>query len=418
MKRLRILIASQIYSDGNGQGGFTLRLAENLVKQGHRVKVLMPSDLPKSYSVTINGVQVEKIAAIHLSVLHPAVYVTPFPASRVKRIFQDFAPDIVHVQDHYFLCMAVAREARKRRLPLIGTNHFLPENLLPFLIRSPLLRNLTSRVLWKIMLSVFNQVDSATTPSHAAANILRNQDIRFPVQAISNGVDTKRFAFDPKVDRQGIRRKYGLAMDKAIFLYVGRLDGEKRVDIMVQAVSKLPQTNFQLAIIGNGLQARALRHQAHALGVEERVIFLGYVSAEDLPALYMSADIFVMPSSAELQSIATLEAMSCGKPVLAANARALPELVEHGVNGYLFESDNASDAAHWMNKFLESPELWSAMGKVGIMRSQVHSLNNTVRAYEDCYRIVIEKHTVTQKRSIFKDLKIFDVFRPKKTVKP
>jgi 1,2-diacylglycerol 3-alpha-glucosyltransferase len=417
MKRLRILIASQIYSDGNGQGGFTLRLAENLVKQGHRVKVLMPSDLPKSYYVTTNGVQVEKIAAIHLSVLHPAVYVTPFPASRVKRIFQDFAPDIVHVQDHYFLCMAVAREARKRRLPLIGTNHFLPENLLPFLIRSPLLRNLTSRVLWKIMLSVFNQVDSATTPSHAAANILRNQDIRFPVQAISNGVDTKRFAFDPKVDRQGIRRKYGLAMDKAIFLYVGRLDGEKRVDIMVQAVSKLPQTNFQLAIIGNGLQARALRHQAHALGVEERVIFLGYVSAEDLPALYMSADIFVMPSSAELQSIATLEAMSCGKPVLAANARALPELVEHGVNGYLFESDSASDAAHWMNKFLESPELWSAMGKVGIMRSQVHSLNNTVRAYEDCYRIVIEKHTVIQKRSIFKDLKIFDVFRPKKTVK-
>ena len=417
MNPLRILIASQIYSDGNGQGGFTLRLAESLAKQGHQVKVLMPSDRPKSYSVIVNDVQVEKMAAIHLSAVHPAVYVTPFPAPHVKRILQDFAPDIVHIQDHYFLCMAVAREARKRYIPLVGTNHFLPENLLPFLIRSPLLRNLTSRVLWKIMLSVFNQVDSATTPSHAAADILRNQNIRFPVQAISNGVDTKRFAFDPKVDRQGIRNKYGLATDKAIFLYVGRLDGEKRVDIMVQAVSKLPQTNFQLVIIGNGLQARALQHQAHTLGVEERVIFLGYVSAEDLPALYMSADIFVMPSSAELQSIATLEAMSCGKPVLAANARALPELVEHEVNGYLFESDNSNDAAYWMNKFLESAELWSAMGKVGITRSQSHSLKNTVRAYEDYYQITVEKHTVTQKRSIFKGLKIFDIFRPKKTIK-
>jgi glycosyltransferase involved in cell wall biosynthesis len=151
--------------------------------------------------------------------------------------------------------------------------------------------------------------------------------------------------------------------------------------------------------------------------VEERVIFLGYVSAEDLPALYMSADIFVMPSSAELQSIATLEAMSCGKPVLAANARALPELVEHEVNGYLFESDNSNDAAYWMNKFLESAELWSAMGKVGITRSQSHSLKNTVRDYEDYYQITVEKHTVTQKRSIFKGLKIFDIFRPKKTIK-
>ena len=414
MKPLRILMSSQVYADGNGQGGFALRLAESLAKEGHQVKVLTPSDHTTSYSVIVNCVQVEKVAAIHMSIVHPAVYVTPWPLPRVKKIFREFMPDIVHIQDHYFLCMAVTREARKRHIPLVGTNHFLPENLLPFLIRSPLLRNLTARVLWKIMLSVFNQMDSVTTPSHAAANILRNQDIRFPVQAISNGVDIKRFAFDPKVDRQGTRRKYGLATDKTLFFYVGRLDGEKRVDIMVQAVSELPQTNFQLVIAGNGSQARVLRHQAHRLGVEERVIFLGYVPATDLPALYMSTDIFVMPSSAELQSIATLEAMSCGKPVLAANARALPELVEHGVNGYLFESDNASDAAHWMNKFLESPEQWAEMGKVGIMRSQSHSLNNTIQAYEEYYQMVIENRLEVQEPSMVNDIKTPEAYRSKK----
>ena len=137
MKPLRILIAGQIYSDGNGQGGFTLRLAENLVKRGHQVKMLMPSDRPKSYTVTINGVQVEKISAIHMSVLHPAIYLTPLPAARVKKIFRDFAPDVVHIQDHYFLCEAVAREARRLSLPLIGTNHFLPENITPFLVGYP-----------------------------------------------------------------------------------------------------------------------------------------------------------------------------------------------------------------------------------------------------------------------------------------
>lgn len=395
MKPLRILMAGQIYADGNGQGGFTLRLAENLVKHGHQVKMLMPSDRQISYSVTLNGVQVEKIAAIHMSIVHPAIYVTPWPAPRVKRILQEFAPDIVHIQDHYFLSQSVANRAHKLGLPLIGTNHFLPENLLPFLIRSPRLRFLAGRVLWKIMLNVFNKLDAATTPSHAAAAILRGQGVRFPVQAISNGVDTLRFALDSKVDRQGIRCKYGLATDKTIFLYVGRLDGEKRVDILVDAVSKLTQNNFQLAIAGNGLRAQALRHQAKNLGVEERIVFLGYVSAEDLPALYMSADIFAMPSSAELQSIATLEAMSCGKPVLAANARALPELVEHGVNGYLFESDNATDAAQWMNKFLEKPEDWPAMGKAGIERSKAHSLNNTILAYEEFYQSVIDTRKET-----------------------
>jgi glycosyltransferase involved in cell wall biosynthesis len=128
----------------------------------------------------------------------------------------------------------------------------------------------------------------------------------------------------------------------------------------------------------------------------------------------MSADIFVMPSTAELQSIATLEAMSCGKPVLAANARALPELVEHEVNGYLFESDNATNAAYWMNKFLEKPEDWAAMGKAGFKRSQLHSLSNTIQAYEECYQVVIENRTEIQKASIAKGVKAPKEYRTKK----
>ena len=414
MKPLRILIAGQSYSDGNGQGCFTLRLAENLVKQGHQVKMLMPSDRLKSYSVNINGVQVEGIAAIHISILHPAIYITPLPSPYVKSIFKDFVPDMVHIQDHYFLCQTVAQEARRRHTPLIGTNHFLPENLFPFLIEFPQFCDLSGRILWKMMLSVFNQVDAATTPSHIAAEILRRQDIRVPVHVISNGVDTERFTSDPKVDRQSIRRAYGLAPDKTIFLYVGRLDGEKRVDILLQAVSYLPQSNFQLAIAGDGLQAQSLRHQVNHLGLEDRVTFLGYVPAKDLPALYMSADIFVMPSSAELQSIATMEALACGKPVLAANARALPELVIHGVNGYLFESGNAIGAAHWMNKFLETPEQWVKMGQAGVARSQPHTLINTIKSYEEYYRIVIEKRREMHKSFAPKGMKILDTYRPKK----
>ena len=416
MKPLRILIAGQIYSDGNGQGGFTMRLAENLVKRGHQVKMLIPSDRPKSYSVSIKGVQVEKVAAIHMSLVHPAIHLTPWPAPRVRRIFQDFAPDIVHIQDHYLLCKAVVREAHRQRTPLIGTNHFLPENLLPFLIKFPHLRNLAGRLLWKMMLGVFNQLDAATTPSQVAADILDHQDIRFPVHVISNGVDIERFLPDPKVDRQAIRRKYGLAHDRALFLYVGRLDGEKRVDILLQAVSELTHANLQLAIAGDGLQAQALRNQAQHLGLEGRVVFLGYVPAADLPALYASVDIFVMPSPEELQSIATLEAIACGKPILATNARALPELVTHEVNGYLFQPGNANDAAHWMNKFLATPEQWTQMGQAGLTRSQSHSLNNTIQAYEERYRMVIEEQAGTQKSP--KSMKMPDVYHTKKIVKP
>ena len=91
MKPLRILMSSQVYADGNGQGGFALRLAESLAKEGHQVKVLTPSDHTTSYSVIVNCVQVEKVAAIHMSIVHPAVYVTPWPLPRVKKIFRELS---------------------------------------------------------------------------------------------------------------------------------------------------------------------------------------------------------------------------------------------------------------------------------------------------------------------------------------
>jgi 1,2-diacylglycerol 3-alpha-glucosyltransferase len=411
MKPLHILMAGQVYSDGNGQGGFTLRLAENLASRGHRVAMLMPSDQMKSYSTTVNGVEVEKIAAVHMSIIHPAVYITPISAPRVKKIFEDFSPDIVHIQDHYFLSKAVAREARRRGIPMIGTNHFLPENMLPFLVKYPQLCDLAGRVLWAMMLGIFNKLNAATTPSHAGAEILRRQGIQVPVHAISNGIDTARFSFNPNIDREEIRRKYGLAHEKTIFLYVGRLDGEKRVDVLVEAASQLPQKNFQLAIVGRGLQGEALRRQVQRLGLKDDVIFLGYIPAEDLPSLYVSADVFVMPGSAELQSIATMEALACSTPVLAANARALPELVVHGVTGYLFEANNAADAAYWMEKFIAAPAQRTKMGQAGVLRLQSHSLANTVKSYEDCYRTFLGKNTQIQRSFVFK---VFDFSHLKK----
>jgi len=393
---MRILIVTQTYSYGNGQASFTIHLAEGMAQQGHQVMVITPSAQMKSYSIHQNGVLVEKVAALHMSVLHPTMYITPFPAYRVKQLLREFQPDVVHIQDHYFLCSAVVNEARRLRIPLIGTNHFLPENLLPFFRKFPTVQYFFTLPLWKMMLSVFNKLDVATVPSRTAARILQNQPIRIPVRAISNGVDTYRFHPDPETDRLGIRRKYHLASDRVLFLYVGRLDGEKGLDTLLEAVSLPSRDDFQLAIVGQGLYGQLLEKQVQTLGLEERVVFIGFVEPEYLPALYNSTDIFVMPSPEELQSIATLEAMACGKPILAANGRALPELVESGVNGYLFQPFRPEDAARKMNQLMEECEKWPEMGQASFERSQVHSLQNTITHYEEQYRMTAETIRVEQ----------------------
>jgi 1,2-diacylglycerol 3-alpha-glucosyltransferase len=394
---MRIIIVSQTYSAGNGQASFTIHLAESMAQRGHQVLVIEPAKTLNSSSRIQNGVQVEMIPAVHFPLMHPEAYITPFPAPYIRKIMRAFQPDVVHIQDHYFLCSAAVNEARKMHIPVIGTNHFLPENLLPFLRNFPNVQRIFTFPLWAMMLAVFNKLDAATTPSKTAARILRKQKIRVPVHAISNGVDTTRFHPDPKVDRLSIRRKYNLALDKSLVLYVGRLDGEKRLDTMLEAVALLPRTDFQLAIAGHGLYEPLLRKQMQALGLEGRVLFIGFVDPDDLPALYNSADIFVMPSPEELQSIATLEAMGCGKPVLAADARALPELVSPGINGYLFRACDAKDAACRMDQLLNERANWARMGQAGFERAQTHSLQNTIRLFEEHYAKVTENPRVERR---------------------
>jgi len=122
----------------------------------------------------------------------------------------------------------------------------------------------------------------------------------------------------------------------------------------------------------------------------------GRLPAEDLPYVLDSADIFVMPSEAELQSIATLEAMASGLPVLAANKHALPELVEDGRNGHLFPPGDAEALAQKMTDMLTHPERWLAMGEASRQAAMHHDLAKSIDAYQQIYRQVLEANDATK----------------------
>ena len=109
-------------------------------------------------------------------------------------------------------------------------------------------------------------------------------------------------------------------------LFVGRLDAEKHVHELLRAMALLPKS-IHAEIVGDGSCRADLETLAGQLGITDRVRFLGFVSDEELRAAYQRCSVFCMPGIAELQSLATMEAMAAGKPVVAANAVALPHLV-------------------------------------------------------------------------------------------
>ena len=90
--------------------------------------------------------------------------------------------------------------------------------------------------------------------------------------------------------------------------------------------------------------------------------------------------------------------MSCARPILAANARALPELVEHGVNGYLFNPQNAASLAATITQFLGRPERWAAMGQASLQRARPHQLDFTIARYVEWYESVRRRLLTSQAR--------------------
>ncbi len=393
---MRVLFSGQsYYRKDNGQAVFMIRLAEGLVRAGHEVMALAPSIRGIAQREVVRGVIVQTVPALHLG---HNLNVTAFSDGWVEETIAEFAPDIIHIQDHFFLNRTVLRVARQRSIPIVGTNHFLPANWSNNMYIPRSVQGVVHRAMWKDMLQVFNQLEAATTPTETAVAILRKQDLRIPVKAISCGVDQTEFWPDPALDRSVIRRHFRLALDKPVLLYVGRVDREKGLEYLVEAAALLSDCNFQIAIAGKGMYRDPLIELVQELEIEDKVVFPGYIHSDDLPLLLNSVDAFVMPSSAELQSIATLEAMSCAKPILAANARALPELVEHGVNGLLFNPQNAQSLAESIHRFLSLRERWEAMGQASLQRARPHQLTDTIARYIEWYESVRGRLLVVQSR--------------------
>ena len=293
-----------------------------------------------------------------------------------RRVLSAVQPDVVHIQSHIVIGRGLARIAKQRHIPIIATNHVMAENILDFTTMPPIIDKLVLKFAWEDAERTFKMTRAVTTPTRRAAEFLENTvDIK-GVIPISCGIDRSNYRPDPTPRPQ--RR----------MLFVGRLTSEKRVDVTLRALARLdPALDVHFDIIGGGDQLHKLQQLTQRLGLADRVVFRGRVHDEQLIEAYSKASMFVISSIAELQSIATLEAMASGLPVVAADAVALPHLVHDGENGYLFEPDNDEALAERITRVLTAePEEWLRMQRASLAVAETHDINRTLDTFEALYR--------------------------------
>lgn len=381
-----ILIGAETYPpDINGAAQFGHRLANAMLKRGHSVHVVAASPIPgPSYRTEVEGGIVEHRLRSHLPPTHETNRIcVPWEIwSEVGKILDEVRPDAVHVQCHYIIGRALIFQAKRRGIRVIATNHFMPANLDPFLPFPAPVKRLIDRCTWKDMRFCFARTAVVTTPTQIGADAMRDLGhFTHPVMPVSNGIEISDYELAEGTDIGKVPGELRIA-------FVGRLAEEKNVDVLIEAFSMLPDSydHVVLDISGDGELREALEQKAHDCGVADRVIFRGFVPDDQLPEVYQMADVFCQPGTAELQSLVSLEAMSASTPVVLANALALPHLVEQGVNGYLFEPNNAKDLAEKLEAIISLPaEEREQMGRESRRIVGFHSAENTWRTFEELY---------------------------------
>jgi glycosyltransferase involved in cell wall biosynthesis len=306
-------------------------------------------------------------------------YVSPIGLhSKLNKLIKNIDPDVIHIQSHLLVGRYLSAAAREKDIRLVATNHTMPENLVRYSVLIPkLLEKLAMKLAWADTGNIVRRAAVVTTPTRKAAEILNRATGITGVFAISCGIDSRTFANAPVVTNENPRA-----------LFLGRLDYEKHVHILIEAFSKI--TNHPdsiLEIVGDGSERESLQSWAKECGVENRVVFSGSIPDTELPGAYARASVFVMPSVAELQSIATMEAMASGRPVIAANAAALPHLVHDGENGFLFEPDDVEQLTEILDRvFAMDAQSLQTLGENSLHLIQSHDINRTLDAFEKIYR--------------------------------
>jgi glycosyltransferase involved in cell wall biosynthesis len=380
---LTILIAADTYPPHiNGAAQFGYRLAKGMTGRGHSVHVLAcRPDKGSSFTEFRDEATVHRLRS-HKVPTHEYFRIC-FPweiKKEISHLFDRVKPDVVHIQSHYMIGEHVLYEAVKRGIRVVATNHFMPENLNPFMPFPQWFKDIIGRISWKDMGKVMGKADVVTTPTPLAAQAMHQHAFLRKVLPLSNGIDSAAYELQP-----------GEVLEPnewPTVLFAGRLAEEKHVDVLIDAVAKTPaELNVHLQIVGGGEVRPALEAQVARLGLQERVAFLGLASDAELREAYIKADLFCMPGTAELQSLVTLEAMSASTPVLLADAMALPHLVKDGENGYLFRPNDSDDLAQKMTRVLSLPrEDQALMGKVSRAMVEPHSMQGVLGKFEELYR--------------------------------
>ena len=367
----------------------TLRFAEYLKKQGH--KLIFISGKPPNNKKDIdvyNGIKTYRFVSLPLPKAHNK-FLLAFPSvKKLKEIFSKEKIDLVHVMIPCPSTSVAIKAAKSLGIKVIAHSHSQPENLFLYLPK-PLRKKRIINLYYRYILWTYRKADLTICPSKFSESILKEWEPSLKTVVISNGVNLSRFK---KLHKNKFLTKYKISKKHKRILYVGRIDPEKCIDTLIHAFPIIHSKfkNVEIDIVGSGNLHKHMEDLTHKIGLQNNIKFYGKIPEIDLVSAYNSADIFVLPSIAELEGMVILEAMACGKPILVANSPDSASIHFVDGNGFLFKPNDSEDLAEKALFLLKDDRLRKKMSKKSLEIIQNYNINKSCISLEKVYYSILK----------------------------
>ena len=348
---MNILLISDVYFPRvNGVSTSIRTFTQQLQKMGHSVHLIAPD-----YGVsTDDEAWITRVPA-------RAIYFDPedklmkyAEVLKLSSKLQSMQFDILHIHTPFIAHYAGLKLAKALNIPSLETYHTFFEDYLHHYL--PWIPQFAARGLARLISKKqCNQVNAIVAPSQPMLDVLRGYGVSAQAEVIATGLQAHSFSL---ADGNAFRSKHGIALQRPMMLYVGRVAHEKNIGFLL-VVAKLlidVMPDVLLVIAGEGPALPSLRAQVKEHSIENNVQFIGYLDRNtELNGCYKAADVFVFASKSETQGLVILEAMAQGTPVVAIAELGTASILIEG-QGALIAKEDESEFVQKVHSVLINPQ--------------------------------------------------------------
>jgi len=379
----------------SGVSTSTANLVLELSKK-NQVSVISSTPNKQTQTKSINhNLNLYLLPGINLKQKTNFIIAYPHP-KKIKNIFQSFNPHIIHLQDFSPISLTAINLAYELNIPTIITHHFTAELVVKNLIPAKKLSNKLSQsqtakqLIYRLVNLFYKRCQLVTVPNPNLIPYLQKAKLKTPIISIPNGINTNQFT--KKINQHKILHKYNFKQSK-IILFVGRLEIDKSLDVLIEAFKIISKQNPDTALvfIGEGKEKSKLNKLVTKHSLNHCVYFLGKINNQNhkLSHMYNASYLFANPSIIENQSIAFIEAMTAGLPIIASYNPIQTTIIKHHYNGLIVEPDNPPALAVAIQKLLSDKKLYKTISQNNKKDFKQYDIHKTSQQYLKVYQSLL-----------------------------